>query len=53
MTFNKNQKQRKKIFQFCLIILGVAFIMLGIYFSQPLDIFRKAIFICMECIGIG
>lgn len=53
MAFNKNQKQQKIIFQIGLIILGVAFVLLGIYFSQPLDIFRKAIFICMECIGIG
>lgn len=53
MVFNKNLKQRKKVVQICLIILGVMFILLGIYFAEPLDIFRKAIFICMECIGIG
>ena len=33
--------------------LGVLFLTLGAYYNQFTDIFRKAIMICLECIGIG
>jgi hypothetical protein len=39
--------------QLILIGLGIIFLVTGIFLGNPLDIFRKAIFICMECIGIG
>lgn len=36
-----------------LILLGLSFCALGIISGDPQDIFRKAVFICMECIGLG
>ena len=52
---------KKKIFlkkditltQLILFGLGIALLLTGIFFGDLQDIYRKAIFICMECIGIG
>ena len=33
--------------------LGVVCVAIGAANGQYADVFRKAIFICMECIGIG
>lgn len=33
--------------------LGCLFLALGAYYDQFTDIFRKAVMICLECIGIG
>ena len=32
---------------------GVLCLALGAYYDQFSDIFRKAVMICLECIGIG
>ena len=33
--------------------IGVVLLVLGAYHDQFTDIYRKAVMICMECIGIG
>ena len=33
--------------------IGILFWVLGIFQGQFADIFRKAVLICLECIGIG
>ncbi len=34
-------------------LLGILFLAIGAYYDQFSDISRKAIMICLECIGIG
>ncbi len=36
-----------------LLTIGVAMILLGIFQDEVVVILRKAIYICLECIGIG
>lgn len=36
-----------------LLCLAVVFILLGIYRGETQDVLRKAVNICLECIGIG
>lgn len=33
--------------------IGVLFLGIGIYDNQLTEIYRKAVLICLECIGIG
>ena len=35
------------------VILGVIFLVLGAFGNQFTEIYRKAVMICLECIGIG
>lgn len=35
------------------VVLGGLFLVVGFYGGQLEDIYRKAIMICLECIGIG
>jgi len=35
------------------VAIGVFLLALGAYYDQFTDIFRKAVMICLECIGIG
>lgn len=35
------------------IVVGILFLVLGAAKGQFTDIFRKAVMICLECIGIG
>ncbi|MCF0162358.1 MAG: hypothetical protein HUJ88_07265 [Fusobacterium necrophorum] len=44
------KKRRKSIF---MLIIGVIFIVYGIYRGEIDTVFTKAIRVCMECIGIG
>lgn len=37
----------------CLIAVAVVFIIIGIIREEHLDVLRKAVNICLECIGIG
>ncbi|MDR2375627.1 MAG: hypothetical protein LBD96_04215 [Treponema sp.] len=36
-----------------LLALGLAFVVAGIALGDAGFLFRKAIFVCLECIGIG
>lgn len=35
------------------LVLGIIFLTVGAYSGQLEDMYRKAIMICLECIGIG
>ena len=35
------------------VVLGAGLLVLGIYGGDLVDVLRKAISICLECIGIG
>ena len=39
--------------QIGLLAAGAAMILLGIFGGDLVVIFRKAVYICLECIGIG
>ena len=45
--------QKALVFRILLLGIAVAFIAIGIMHGDALAVFRKAVFICMECIGIG
>lgn len=36
-----------------LLLLGIAFLGFGLHRGEQLTVMRKAIAICLECIGIG
>lgn len=33
--------------------IGIAFLLVGFYEEQLADIYKKAVVICLECIGVG
>ena len=35
------------------VVLGIVFLALGVGMGQLQDMYRKAVMICLECIGIG
>uniref|UniRef100_UPI004056DB73 CD1871A family CXXC motif-containing protein n=1 Tax=Acetatifactor sp. TaxID=1872090 RepID=UPI004056DB73 len=49
------RKNSKKNFPLWTVGVGMGFLFLviGIYEEQFMDIYRKAVMICLECIGIG
>ena len=46
-------KKTKNIIAVSIIAVGVAFLCLGIYRGETAVVLRKAVNICLECIGIG
>ncbi len=44
---------KKNIVAILLIVVAVAFIAIGVWREEIETVFRKAINICMECIGLG
>ncbi len=44
---------RKNRIALLLIVLGIAFCFIGAYRGEIETVFRKAVNICMECIGLG
>ncbi len=48
MSFIKNNKT-----SFAVIVIGIAFLAIGVWRGEIETVFRKAINICMECIGLG
>lgn len=51
----KDGRSEKKhmLLRIALISAAVVFIIVGVFRGDNDSIFRKAVFICMECIGIG
>lgn len=35
------------------VVIGVLFLVIGVYEKQLTEMYRKAVMICLECIGIG
>ncbi len=50
MRFWKNSKKHTWLYG---VLAGIAFLGIGIWENQFSIIWRKAVMICMECIGIG
>lgn len=46
-------RSKRWIVPSCLLLIGFAMIMLGIFREEPLAVLEKATRICLECIGIG
>lgn len=52
--WQKRNKQKKNISSWAIGTgLGMLFLLIGIYRGQLEEIYRKAVMICLECIGIG
>lgn len=49
----KTKKVRKFPIWIMGLMAGILCLVIGAYNGQLLDIYRKAIMICLECIGIG
>ena len=45
--------QRKISYWLLGLVIGVLFLLLGFEEGQLQDIYKKAVMICLECIGIG
>jgi len=52
---NKNRAVIKQLYiiQIFLLLVGLTMTALGILRGEAMEILRKAIIICLECIGIG
>jgi hypothetical protein len=48
-----DQRRIRRIASLSLLVCGAVFIVIGIARGDMAAVFRKAVFICMECIGIG
>lgn len=44
---------KSKAYPWGLLILGILFMGIGISRGEPATVLTKAIYICLECIGIG
>ena len=44
---------KSRYFTFLLLLIGVAFVVIGVWQEETEEVYRKAINICMECIVIG
>lgn len=45
--------RRERFFRYSLLIMSIVFIGFGVYRSEDNIVLKKAINICLECIGIG
>ncbi|WMM25248.1 CD1871A family CXXC motif-containing protein [Tissierella sp. MB52-C2] len=52
MNVNKFNKSEVLI-KYSILIMSISFIITGIYREEVRIVFKKAINICLECIGIG
>lgn len=46
-------KTKRAFLKYALLFLGLGFIALGVLREEHLIVFKKAVMICLECIGIG
>lgn len=46
-------QNKRSLIQTGLILAGICSVILGIYAGEVKTILTKAIYICLECIGIG
>jgi hypothetical protein len=46
-------KHKIPLIQILLLGLGAAMIVLGLFRQEALEILKKAVIVCLECIGIG
>ena len=46
-------EKKRTLLRFVLIAAAAVVIIVGVFRGDNDSIFRKAVFICMECIGIG
>ena len=53
VKFWKNWTDKLRLFQILLILAGILAIGAGIWRDEVHTVFMKAIYICLECIGIG
>ena len=44
---------KHSLLQFSILLLGIAMIIIGLLRGESLELLRKAIVVCLECIGIG
>lgn len=52
-TKNILAKKNSPKITFSLLMVAIILILLGIGFGNPRSVWQKAVFICMECIGLG
>ena len=43
----------RSIVQLFLLSVGIIFLVIGVIQGDALEILRKAVLVCLECIGIG
>lgn len=48
MSFLRNNRAALMLF-----FMGIAFLALGVWRDEAQTVYRKAVTICMECIGLG
>jgi len=46
-------KKTLSYLKYALLALGIAFILVGVLREEYLVVLKKAVMICLECIGIG
>ena len=46
-------EKKRRLLRIALLAAAAVFITVGVFRGDNDSIFRKAVFICMECIGIG
>lgn len=46
-------EKKRNIIAFSIIAVGIVFMIFGIYRGEVDTVLRKAVNICLECIGIG
>ena len=45
--------KRKNTIAAAIIVIGAVFVIVGINRGEVLTVLQKAVYICLECIGIG
>ncbi len=51
--YNPNMNKLRPYLKYALLLLAAAFLAVGILRQEYLAVLRKAVMICLECIGIG